>query len=401
MHPFRLSPHLHRVRTLHLYADVITMYFSQKPLVVFRKARRMKFAGPIRKLFGRPSNSTWATEHAARAAGIADSLLQIIDGMSNLKEYTLRTSSSPLALSGSDFPGLERFLPIAKAGLNVCGSNLRCLALSLAVENYYAALTPTMVFPNLEYLSISLPAKNANDIRGSKLLSEILVPLVNNHHSTLKFLNLALIGYGLSDISPCLLGIRHLPHLRKLAFHYRFLITHQMDTSGIQHLLRTHAPGLRELDLNFDFPYCDEPPASEWYKQELFRVRLPNLESLTLGLGCLLDLDEAVTYAGQFGGSLTRLKFLGGLFPYHRVETMVSVFSRQDNLRTLHIIMDHLSPEFFDLLATQLPSLDTLCLFFHWLNMSACHPKSCKEESEVSICTAYTHGSSYSPDTVL
>jgi hypothetical protein len=174
------------------------------------------------------------------------------------------------------------------------------------------------------------------------------------------------MGYGPLDISPCLLGIRHLPHLRKLYFCYKFITMPQND-AALQRLLGLHSNGLRELFIDFSFPPL-------WVHSQtwgFFHVILPNLESLTLGSGCLLDHDRAVAYARQFLISLTELKFGNLDFSYHKLEMMVNAISGQGRLRTLGVAVEYLSPGIICLLATRFPSIDSLFLRIGYLYVSA------------------------------
>jgi hypothetical protein len=188
----------------------------------------------------------------------------------------------------------------------------------------------------------------------------LLIPFVNNHHSTLQRLQLDLISYGHLDISPCFLEMCRLPHLRQLHFHHFFNDTSHLNTLGLDHILEIHSDVLRELELRFELPYSTIPSV-EWHAHGFSDIALPGLESLTLST---LDLHRAATYLGRVGDSLTTLVLEHGSLACSDVETVVNAFGGRDMLRTLHLSVLYLSPGLFDLLAAKLPGLNFLKLIF-------------------------------------
>lgn len=69
---------------------------------------------------------------------------------------------------------------------NAFGSTLGHLVLFLSLDGYRYAITPTLLFPALQNLKIS---SNEDDTTrdGTKVFRDLLIPFINNHHSTLKW----------------------------------------------------------------------------------------------------------------------------------------------------------------------------------------------------------------------
>lgn len=348
---FRHSPHAHRVHTLYLYPDAMAQYLSVKKSNVLTKVLQR-----IRQTTNSPP-----AEHDTRV----EALLQSIKGMSNMRELVLRTTFRTLVHlpRSRDLEYLLR--TVISTGQTTFGNSLRSLTLNLAPESYYYALTPSLLFPNLEDLRIILlssPLPEPSWTDGRKLLRDILVPFINTHYFTLKSLTLIMALYGTNDISTCLCNIHHIPHLQKLDYHYDFISEDNIDTSGLQHILQKHSNELCELSLGFGFPPITIS-SSEWYAQDCFRVALPRLQSLTLRDGCWWDMELTAAWLQHFNKSLTHLTLDRWRFSYQQAETIIRVFAGQE-LHTLHLSVHCLSPGFFEMLENNLPNLVHLRLRF-------------------------------------
>ena len=370
IHSFpRRSPHAQRVRMLHLYPDVMAQYLSIKEnnvlSMILTRIRRWP-------LLGRDPRSTAKTEM----------LLQSIGSMSNVRQFIL-CNSHIWQPHPRDLGYLLRM--VVTTGRATFGNTLRSLTLNLSLEGYHYALTPALLFPNLEALSVTLSMTSD----GRKLLRDLLIPFINVHHSTLLSLALVLGTFGETDLSPYLLEIHHLSHLQKLDFYYGFTSSHNVATSGLQHILRMHSNELRELSLGFGITYLGISSV-EWFAQECFRVPLPHLQSLSLKSGCWWDVGLTAVWLRQFEASLSCLILDRWRFSFRQVETIVNVFTRR-GLHTLYLSVHHMTPELVDMLERTLPGLLFLQLKFAGVCASEFEPERWNEDKLVRACKIHLH----------
>jgi hypothetical protein len=233
---------------------------------------------------------------------------------------------------------------IVAPGWNTFGTTLRHLTLHLSVDQYYHVLTPTLVFPALQKLEI-VPTEQCRDHSVNELFSDLLVPFLTNHHSTLEYLSLQLIQCGHLEVSN-IARMSCLPRLRTLVFHQSFEYGEEVDTSWLHHILRIHSNGLREIILSFHSPSLR---ASKWYAQPVFHLPMPHVESLELGAGCFLDMGLTTAYIQQFKG-LTTLSLEKVLhLCYDQATILLKAISACDMLRTLSLSVFRLTPQLLDL----------------------------------------------------
>jgi len=287
-------------------------------------------------------------------------ILQVIRGMSNVKELTLNTEY-PV---GS--PDLVHFLPVVSAGWTTFGATLRSLTLAVPLEGYCHVLTPSMVFPSLEAFTLRLFARYLTT-DGTKIACDLLVPFVNNHHSTLQ--SFYLWSGDLCDVSPFLHGIRYLPQLRKLTVFLPSVSMRTTNAYGFQHILEVHSRTLRQLKMTFQLSvYHKLPTATELVNSGPLRVVLPHLEYLDIDLTYFVSLSGIILYLQRFN-SLTHLVLRTRRFLYEEVEPVISVLGGR--LKMLALKVRLLSPELLGLLAMKLPCLDRLHLLFDENSFSA------------------------------
>jgi hypothetical protein len=249
----------------------------------------------------------------------AEVITKIIRNMSNVQELTF-CPSYPRPDSLPHLRDVEYVLRIVAANAwTSFGSSLMSLTVKLSYEGYFSVLTPTLVFARLERLSVTLSEVNRTSDH-TKLMCDLLIPFINNHHSTLRCLRLALISYHL-NISPCLLGVHRLPHLQQLQFRHIFRDTGHINTSGLRHILEIHSDVLRDLELHFELPYSSIP-SNEWYTEGFSDVALPRLESLTLWPGKYLNLGRTAAYLRRLGDSLTTVILDGNTLSFSELEAI-------------------------------------------------------------------------------
>jgi hypothetical protein len=265
-------------------------------------------------------------------------------------------------------------------GWTTFGSTLRRLKPHLPRHCLSVSPMPTVVFPRLEELDITLSK--------FEFLSD---RVVNNHHTTLQSLKLSfdkvLAKDGL-DACCCFLQIRHLPHLRTLHFNYCIFDEEYLDTSGLHSFLVTHSTSLRELRLDLYCPRDGWSPTNDQYAQPVFRVTLPCLESLELGSGCCDNVGITAVYLQQYTRSLTRLKLERTHLSFQEVEVLLDVLTEHSKLQSLTIDVQHFSPQLLDLLAIKLPSLDHLHMVFHYLRPTQ-HLLRTTYDDDIQLVSAY------------
>ncbi|KAG6830231.1 hypothetical protein H0H92_001671 [Tricholoma furcatifolium] len=286
--------------------------------------------------------------------------------LSNLEDLELAARRYP----DSDHHALETVMQLVTPTF-ISLKTLRVLKLDIMVEGYQS-LSSRIVFPVLEHLSISLYHGYCSTDHNF-ILEDVLAPFVNNQHLTLRIFHLSTVhSLYTFDIPSFLLKLRHLPQLKTFGFWYPFVSIRQSDSVGLSHVLRLHSQHLLELALHAKGPvqFSMYPTREQWYGQEFLRVELPKLQVLDLDIELYDDIVQTVVYLGQFRYSLISLKLFVNILSYDDIVHVVETFSQQDRLKELYVSVDVLSPQLLTLLATNLPSLETLHLEFDRLSSS-------------------------------
>jgi hypothetical protein len=283
---------------------------------------------------------------------------QLVGSMTSVVDLRIATQGHSSHLQFRD--------QIVMAGWAAFGSSLRSLTLVAPLGDENFPLRPTLVFPNLEHLAIELSCL----ADGTKLVRDLLVPFMNNHHSTLRSLELSLAVSDHSNASMWFLGMRRLPHLSKLSFNYRSSSRGVTDPHTLWYILGMHSAGLRELE--FKPPRIPPPDGSTQYPQPPSYITLPRLESLYAALDSFSDLPRTAACLRQCKNSLTILKLPGRRLAYSEVEMIVMALEGRDKLRVLHLEVDFIGPVLFDLFSARLPNLDQLDLVFLWVTSNFC-----------------------------
>lgn len=342
-----------RVRTLHLRPDVLAHYLVRRSTSGRGSKTKTSMLTRLYKHIGVsiPEQDRWNTK-------VMSQMLQIVGNTSSVTDFSMTTQGY--------FPRSQFRKQIVIAAWTAFGSNLRSLTLVAPLFESKFPLDPTLVFPNLDQLSIELSCQYGR-VDGTKLVENLLVPFMNNHHSTLRSLALSLQIEGLASPLPLFSGIRHLPYLSKFIFCCQFpSAVRGPDTSALLHILTKHSNHLRELELMLSHWSTPEPHV--WYTQASLHVALPRLEFLHVTLDFFSVSFRTAAYLRQFKNSLMTLKLTGRRLTYSETEQIINVFAGPDKLRVLHLEIDHLGPELFDLFSITLPSLDVLYLVFLWVS---------------------------------
>lgn len=303
----------------------------------------------MRLITGRHSATTQATA----------AMVEVISEMTNLTEYVHRCRDC------LDLPDLVTFLPVVKTGWTVFGHNLRVLILNVVLEGCEYILSPSLTFSRLETLIINI-SKAYRTTDCSKIISNLLVPFVNNHHTTLRSFEVS--SYDYFDLCVLFGGLQQSANLTQLKIDYRFASLELTNTSGLHHLLQLHTTSLQEFNLQFrPVPdvFVEYPLPSKWFQQKFLQVKLPELQSLDLGMEYFAtDLHRTADYLKQYQNSLTSLALRSAVFTLFEVDILISAFAGTNHLRKLDIGVFHFSATLLDLLAMKLPCLHHLELGF-------------------------------------
>ena len=331
------------VRTLHLYPDVLAEYLSRIKTSLSARLYIHTIV-PI------------SVNHRNRETAMAQ-MLHLVGSMSHVTDFRIATQG--------DSPRSEFREQIVTVGWTAFGSTLRSLTLLVPLRERNFPLNPTLVFPTLEHLTIELSCRHYSG--DTKIVYKLLIPFVNNHHSTLRSLVLSLPMDSHPDVFSWWSGICHLPYLTNFTFHCG-LPSEVPDTSALWQILTKHSNQLTELKFSFTIPWTVLPMPNNWFKQPFLYVALPRLESLHVSLDCFSNTFQTAAYLRQFKNSLTTLKLMGRRLTCDEVGLIVNAFEGQNRLRTLHLEVDYLGSALFDLLSRKFPGLDGLHLVFIWVN---------------------------------
>jgi len=373
---FNSTSNAQHVRTLHLYPDVLAEYLSRIPIPVRKPKTMIRLSARLYK-----HTSVLSTNHRSREAIVAQ-MLQLVDSMSRVTDFRIATRG--------DSPHSEFREQIVNAGWTAFGSTLRSLTLTVPLREPHFPLKPTLVFPTLQHLAIELSCRRFH-VGDTKIVHELLIPFVNNHHSTLRSLVLSLQMDSHADVFSRWSGICHLPYLTNFSFSCDLLS--EVPDTALWHILSTHSDQLTEMSLSFTVSRPVITNAENWYKQPFLHVALPRLESFHVSLDCFSDPVRTAAYLGQFKNSLTTLKLTGRRLTHHEVQLIANVFEGRNRLRTLHLEVDYLGSALFDLLSRKFPHLDGLHLVFIWVNCGFNETTGRQSYSEWRLChfTARPH----------
>jgi hypothetical protein len=239
-------------------------------------------------------------------------------------------------------------LPYLLAAWTALGPNLRELVLDTTLECMNHALSPSLVFPKLELLNISM--YGAFYLKSEAMTQTVPIAFINNHQSTLKSFRLAATCQSISKfhLDLLFLGLGHFPHLQVISVDVPWPI------SFTHCFLPRHAHGLKQLMI----------PGIRNSAKFPAPLELCSLSSLALGLDRRLpNLLGAVRFLAPLAPSLELLSLCGYRLTFHDVCKILDMFTQRNRLRTLTLELESVSPQFFDVCSEKLPGLCNLALY--------------------------------------
>jgi len=267
------------------------------------------------------------------------------------------------------------FFPVITALWASLGSTLRVLRLDLSNEACRLALSPSIVFPSLEELSIIFSGMDVG-VKTASELSELFTPLVNNHHSTLRSLRLYTHRGATTNISPLLHGLCHLPLLNTFGISDHSIPVRLSDNPGLEHFLQLHVYQLRELSFQGSQcgPHTQYLVNSVQRRKGFLNIQIRELNELEIRMHHLTDVRRTATYLHYLTHSFTSLTLHGKTLCRGDVETLINVLTSPSVVRRLTMTVDVLSPRLLALLAEKMPDLENVCLTYQHI---------CSEDSKL------------------
>ncbi|KIM42423.1 hypothetical protein M413DRAFT_27184 [Hebeloma cylindrosporum] len=290
-------------------------------------------------------------------------LLRHIAQMTEVKSLTIGCYPS------DDVEGFKAAASFVHTAWSSLRSRLRILNLAIPLEAYSISkiFPPGLVLESLEELTIVL-RKAYNNTDDGEIIASI-IPFINRQHKSLTSLTID-IPEAKVDPSPLFNALQRFPDMKKLSIVHPVDRLQPADRTGIDVFLEKHAQQLEEFKIRF-YVTDSLPIPSEFFSHPIFKISLPRLTCLDLGLFQWPKLsqpdvtDGIVRYVGRMCRPLTRLAIRDCVLAYPQVVSLFSVISSEaSKLRSLEMHVYFLSCSLLDLLSQQLPKLYHLELRF-------------------------------------
>ncbi|KAF7329144.1 hypothetical protein MKEN_00175000 [Mycena kentingensis (nom. inval.)] len=297
--------------------------------------------------------------------------------MTNVTEYTFEWRDLPAT------PPTQNFLLAARAAFGV---SLRKLTLNAQLDKF-SSLLSTVDFDNLEDLALFFDHDNAPpgpNERTASLLCDSLVPFISHFRRSLNAL--AISSASKADLSPLFhaLASETIPHLHRLSISLAFDAATLSDPTGIIRILQVNAESLDRVEISRAavnmHPARGDPPkaSSTWvlFSAALHQPAvLSGLETLKLSVlaspSDTIYTEEAVAFPASLAcirrsaDTLTNLALANHFLTEKEFRSLLDVFAHRPldrGLRALHIGLQFLSIEVFDLLSQRASGLRLLYL---------------------------------------
>ncbi|KAK0192822.1 hypothetical protein F5146DRAFT_520334 [Armillaria mellea] len=239
---------------------------------------------------------------------------------------------------------------------NAFGMNLKKLAIDAPLPNLIRMLTSNPTFLSLEDLELVIR-------EGENIITQDGALDVGNIHRcfspTIRRLKMTSYYLDLSDIFSLLPCSIHLGVL-----HVAMVCL--SNPTGLANILTQHAHTLKDVTLK-EIALIKQP--HQWMKRFFdehvneHTLPLSNLQSLSL-IPARLPFNDLESCLRRSSDTLTSLTLLNNQLTYDQLEKVVTIFSRAQLLKKLHVSVFTITPETFDLLASELSGLARLILIY-------------------------------------
>jgi hypothetical protein len=264
------------------------------------------------------------------------------------------------------------------------GSNLSTLHWESPLETLHLLLleTPSIHFPSLRNLALRLHRPVDQSGKDGERFHFSIAPFVNRHCPTIRNLSFLSASKFLPpiDATSLLPMVDHFPRLQELSLEFGVVSGQYIQMSTplvLTRLLDNHASTLQNLSvrlLGIDKHHLRHFQEVDNTLRTVFHVGLNNLVTLQIYYDALhgdmpMLKGAILEVARHYSDTLTTLILDASSneanLTYEEVETLVTAFSHRSTdagLKTLLLVVDVLSPQLLDLLASALPSLTKLTL---------------------------------------
>ena len=279
----------------------------------------------------------------------------------------------------NDLNNNHRSIPVMGYIWECLGSNLCTLEWESQLENLHLLLLEcaSIHFPYLQNLSLKLrrPADQAH--LDTERFHTSVTPFINRHASTIQSLSLLGIEYFSPQIdkTSLLSVVGHFPRLQRFTFETGIVSGRHLFISNplvLADFLGRHAGTLQHLSLRIS---GHRNRRGQWHEVgdallKVFSAGLDNLGVLEMRhYDCFPSTKAIFESIHCFADTITTLIIdsntqFGG-FTYEEVKNLLMAFSHRSadrGLTTLFLVVDVLSPQLVDLLASALPGLRSLTL---------------------------------------
>ncbi|PBK80214.1 hypothetical protein ARMGADRAFT_1092402 [Armillaria gallica] len=239
---------------------------------------------------------------------------------------------------------------------NAFGTNLKKLAIDAPLPKLTRMLASHPTFLSLEDLELVI-REGENIITQDGALDEGCIhrcfsPTIHRLKVTSHYLDLS----NIFSLLPCFidLGVLHVA-----------MVT-LSDPTGFANILTQHAHTLKDVALK-EIALIKQP--DQWMKRffdehvNKHTLLLSNLQSLSL-IPARLPFNDLELCLRRSSDTLTSLTLFNNRLTYDQLEMVVTIFSHAQLLKKLHVSVFTITPETFDLLASELSGLARLILIY-------------------------------------
>lgn len=239
---------------------------------------------------------------------------------------------------------------------NAFGTNLKKLVIDAPLPKLTRMLASHPTFVSLEDLKLVI-REGENILTQDGALDEGCIhrcfsPTIHRLKVTSHYLDLS----NIFSLLPCFidLGVLHVT-----------MVT-LSDLTGFANILTQHAHTLKDVALK-EIALIKQP--DQWMKHffdehvNKHTLLLSNLQSLSL-IPARLPFNDLKSCLRRSSDTLTSLTLLNNRLTYDQLEMVVTIFSHAQLLKKLHVSVFTITPETFDLLASELSGLARLILIY-------------------------------------